>query len=337
MPRRTTVKPTGIGRAIENDRQRRAKQPEQKGRLTGVAAGQSSKSVLEQNSLDDYIATAELADADVEVLSGRGVQEEGARIISSTSPAMATQDAVAQARAASVVVPIPRRAAWDDETGADELAQNEGQEFLKWRRGLAKMEEEDGFIMTPYEKNLDFWRQLWRTVERSDVLVQILDSRDPMFYRSRDLENYVREFANKRHLLLVNKADFLPVDLRRRWASFFKSCDVEFVFFSALRELHKQDRLLQTQADSDAGSELGSDSRETGIQLPPHGPLLDDAHDVLDCAGLLEELRARLPASSGTTHRNGTVGFVGYPNVGKSSVINALFGAKKSFNEPYAR
>ena len=27
--------------------------------------------------------------------------------------------------------------------------------------------------------------------------------------------------------------------------------------------------------------------------------------------------------------RRGVVGFVGYPNVGKSSVINALFGAKK--------
>merc|ERR1739848_712479 len=41
----------------------------------------------------------------------------------------------------------------------------------------------------------------------------------------------------------------------------------------------------------------------------------------------MEELRARLPASAGGDR--GIVGFVGYPNVGKSSVINALFGAKK--------
>ena len=67
------------------------------------------------------------------------------------------------------------------------------------------MEEEDGMILTPYERNLEFWRQLWRCVERSDVLVQILDARDPEFYRCKDLERYIEQFAGKRHLLLLNK------------------------------------------------------------------------------------------------------------------------------------
>jgi ribosome biogenesis GTPase A len=37
--------------------------------------------------------------------------------------------------------------------------------------------------VTPFEKNLDVWRQLWRVVERSDVLVQIVDARMPTFYQ----------------------------------------------------------------------------------------------------------------------------------------------------------
>ena len=57
-------------------------------------------------------------------------------------------------------------------------------------------------------------------------------------------------------------------------------------------------------------------------RLPPHGPL-QELSGVADCAGLLETLQARCP------DRKCVVGFVGYPNVGKSSVINALFGAKK--------
>merc|ERR1719436_1638758 len=97
---------------------------------------------------------------------------------------------------------------------AEELAQREGEAFVEWRRGLARIEEDSGLIMTPYEKNLDFWRQLWRCVDRSDVLVQILDARDPDFYRCKDLERYVMKFGCKRHLVLLNKADFLPIELR---------------------------------------------------------------------------------------------------------------------------
>ena len=28
-------------------------------------------------------------------------------------------------------------------------------------------------MLTPFEKNLEVWRQLWRVLERSDVVVQV--------------------------------------------------------------------------------------------------------------------------------------------------------------------
>ena len=45
--------------------------------------------------------------------------------------------------------------------------------FLVWRRNLAIIEEEEKLILTPFEKNLEVWRQLWRVLERSDIIVQV--------------------------------------------------------------------------------------------------------------------------------------------------------------------
>jgi len=88
---------------------------------------------------------------------------------------------------------IPRRPKWTKETSAEELVRAENEAFLDWRRDLALLQEDEEILMTPYEKNLEFWRQLWRVVERSDVVVQIVDARNPLLFRSADLERYVKE------------------------------------------------------------------------------------------------------------------------------------------------
>lgn len=250
---------------------------------------------------------------------------------------------------------------------ADDLAIREGEAFVIWRRALSRLEEETELIMTPYERNLDFWRQLWRCTERCELIVQILDARDPEFYRCHDLERCVKEQSGqnfsapddapdgapggraKRHLLLLNKADFLTADLRQRWAAYLKNSGTEAVFFSAARELHRQQRLVTSGGTESAstvsvpkqGEEEQGSSVGTMTTVIAHGPLGGDDADVLDCAQLLEEIQKRLPPLEadediGASATNGdacgrkrTVGFVGYPNVGKSSVINALYGARK--------
>lgn len=70
-------------------------------------------------------------------------------------------------------------------------------------------------IITPYEKNFEVWKQLWFTVEKSDVVVQIVDGRDPLFYRCISLEEYVKEVDEKKiNLLIINKSDLLPLKIR---------------------------------------------------------------------------------------------------------------------------
>lgn len=100
---------------------------------------------------------------------------------------------------------------------------------------MAEVEDKYRFVtMTPYEKNVELWKQLWRVVERSDIVIQIVDGRDPLFYRCQDLETYTKEIdSNKMNMLLVNKSDLLPDDVRSKWSTYFNSRGIDHIFFSA--------------------------------------------------------------------------------------------------------
>ena len=68
---------------------------------------------------------------------------------------------------------LPRRPEWGAVTTPDQLEESERATFLTWRRELAALEQDERLVLTPFEKNLEVWRQLWRVLERSDVLVQV--------------------------------------------------------------------------------------------------------------------------------------------------------------------
>jgi len=220
-------------------------------------------------------------------------------------------------------LPIPRRPDWDVTTTKEKLVMMEEDSFLNWRRSLARTIEARGSqaSVTPYEKNLNMWRQLWRVTERSQVIIQIIDARNPLAFVCKDLIKYIEEISpTKEMILLVNKADYLSAEQRRSWATYFRSIGLEYIFFSALREQLNQNML------SDSARE-----RLTDLQLAVLTTNTDDGSgsefesscQLMDGAGLLEMLMQK--AGSG----NLMVGMVGYPNVGKSSVINVLVQQKK--------
>jgi hypothetical protein len=68
---------------------------------------------------------------------------------------------------------VPRRPAWRPEQSAEEVDAQERAAFLAWRRALALLEEQERLVLTPFEKNLEVWRQLWRVLERSHIVVQV--------------------------------------------------------------------------------------------------------------------------------------------------------------------
>ena len=57
--------------------------------------------------------------------------------------------------------------------------------------------------------------------ERCDLMVQIVDGRDPLFFRSEDLVDYVGSMSSEENkkisLLLINKSDLVPEHIRKRW------------------------------------------------------------------------------------------------------------------------
>ena len=99
---------------------------------------------------------------------------------------------------------------------------------------MADLEETQGYLLTPFEKNLEVWRQLWRVLERAQLVVQIVDARNPLLFRCAELERYVRDLdPTKRCLLLINKADLLTEAQRASWATYFREKSIEYVFWSA--------------------------------------------------------------------------------------------------------
>jgi large subunit GTPase 1 len=91
--------------------------------------------------------------------------------------------------------------------------------------GLRRLQDRDKFLLTPFERNLEVWRQLWRVIERSHLIVQIVDARNPLNFRCEDLEVYVQDVegtegeqgtgkGKRKNLLLINKADLLTAEQR---------------------------------------------------------------------------------------------------------------------------
>ncbi|KAL1787973.1 large subunit GTPase 1-like [Sigmodon hispidus] len=230
------------------------------------------QSVTEQSALEDFLATAELAGTEfvAEKLNIKFVLPEARTGLLSFEESQRIKKLHEENKQ---FLCIPRRPNWNRKTSPEELKQAEKDNFLKWRRQLVRLEEEQKLILTPFERNLDFWRQLWRVIERSDIVVQIVDARNPLLFRCEDLECYVKEIdSTKENVILINKADLLTPEQRFAWASHFEKEGVKVIFWSALaKTTHSKD-----QGNSVAEEANGTESENSNLDEDeiPHRDLL---------------------------------------------------------------
>ncbi|NXG12344.1 LSG1 GTPase, partial [Sakesphorus luctuosus] len=276
----------GLGRCLQRQRgleRRGASSSWLHASEVATERGPELRSAPEQSPLEEFLATAELAGT-------RFVAERlNAQIVSAQScTGLLTAQEAQRVRQLhqenQEFLRIPRRRPhWDRTTSPEDLKQAERESFLEWRRQLAHLEEEKKLILTPFERNLEFWRQLWRVIERSDVVVQIVDARNPLLFRCQDLESYVKEVSNdKENMILINKADLLSEEQRATWAQFFEKEGVKVVFWSALAEqkrLSGEAKELDAEnvAEHPSDSEHESSSQEDTMAQGSTGSLSTDS------------------------------------------------------------
>ena len=104
-------------------------------------------------------------------------------------------------------IEFPKRPSWSHSSTKQEIEQKEESYFRKWNESLLK--KYNPAQLSYYEQNLEVWRQLWRTVEGSDVLLVVCDARNPIFHFPPTLYNYIVHECRKKLVLVLNKSDLV--------------------------------------------------------------------------------------------------------------------------------
>jgi large subunit GTPase 1 len=77
-------------------------------------------------------------------------------------------------------------------------------------------------------------------VDRVNVLVQIVDGRNPLFFYSPDLVAYAKELGKSRFLVVVNKSDLIEEKIRAKWNAYFIDQKIDHVFFTAKENMLRE-------------------------------------------------------------------------------------------------
>uniref|UniRef100_A0A915K5W3 Nucleolar GTP-binding protein 2 n=1 Tax=Romanomermis culicivorax TaxID=13658 RepID=A0A915K5W3_ROMCU len=124
------------------------------------------------------------------------------------------------------------------------------------------------------------WNELYKVLDSSDVVCQVVDARDPQGTRCLQVERFLRKEKPHKHLILIlNKVDLVPTWITQKWIAVLSAEYPTVAFHASINNSFGKGALINL--------------------LRQFGKLHNDKQQI-------------------------SIGFIGYPNVGKSSIINTL-------------
>lgn len=232
----------------------------------------------------------------------------------------------------------PTRPAWKKNVTKHELDRTENRYFRLFCERLNKDFADTELSL--YELNLETWRQLWRVTEMSDILLLIVDARFSVAQFPPYLYEHLVEKENKGIILILNKCDLLPPAVVVAWEQYFhdKFPKLLVVPFSSMEGYAFRRGTLKMAAESslklvDACQKLV----EQSVDLSLWRRKIEEEREMESEAGqeceATEGVTVMTQSTRPEVHQRFmdgilTIGTIGHPNVGKSSLINALMGKK---------
>nr|XP_020729930.1 guanine nucleotide-binding protein-like 3 isoform X2 [Odocoileus virginianus texanus] len=140
-----------------------------------------------------------------------------------------------------------------------------------------------------------YCQELKKVIEASDVVLEVLDARDPLGCRCPQVEEAIIRGGQKKLVLVLNKSDLVPKENLENWLSYLKKELPTVVFKASTQRKHKRKSVKKKAAPFKSEVCVGKE-------------------------GLWKLLEDFQKTSGKAIH----VGVIGFPNVGKSSVINSL-------------
>ena len=104
-----------------------------------------------------------------------------------------------------------------DELSAIAIEKDDGYSSDKDANLIKNIDNPSGMTTEVSDKRMQagqssrIWRELYKVVDSSDVVIHVLDARDPVGTRCENIERYMKKEAPHKHLIFVlNKCDLVP-------------------------------------------------------------------------------------------------------------------------------